>query len=132
LRVGVARLRRIVQDRMSTLERDTLVPGAAHQLPPDRGSHQGIFRFLPAFAVHGPGESPWPNWSTSAACRRSVPAVSPANAHRFEVRDVHRSHYGRICPIETPEGSNIGLINYLANFRAGQRFRLSWKRRMPK
>lgn len=52
--------------------------------------------------------------------KRRLSALGPGGLTRerasFEVRDVHRSHYGRICPIETPEGGNIGLISYLASF----------------
>src|SRR5262249_26407527 len=52
--------------------------------------------------------------------KRRISALGPGGLTReragFEVRDVHRSHYGRICPIQTPEGSNIGLINYLASY----------------
>src|SRR5580693_2560871 len=52
--------------------------------------------------------------------KRRLSALGPGGLSRerasFDVRDVHRSHYGRICPIQTPEGSNIGLINYLASY----------------
>ena len=52
--------------------------------------------------------------------KRRISAMGPGGLTKeragFEVRDVHRSHYGRICPIQTPEGANIGLINYLANY----------------
>ena len=53
---------------------------------------------------------------TSAACRPWAPAACRASAQASEVRDVHNSHYGRMCPIETPEGPNIGLIGSLASY----------------
>jgi DNA-directed RNA polymerase subunit beta len=60
--------------------------------------------------------------------KRRLSALGPGGLTReragFEVRDVHPTHYGRMCPIETPEGQNIGLINSLATFRAGEQVRL--------
>ena len=60
--------------------------------------------------------------------KRRLSALGPGGLTReragFEVRDVHPTHYGRICPIETPEGPNIGLINSLATFSAGEQIRL--------
>ena len=60
--------------------------------------------------------------------KRRLSALGPGGLTReragFEVRDVHPTHYGRMCPIETPEGPNIGLINSLATFARGQQVRL--------
>ncbi len=115
LRVGVARLRRIVQDRMSTLERETLVPAQLINFRPITAVIKEFFASsqLSQFMDQV-------NPLAELEHKRRLSALGPGGLTRerasFEVRDVHRSHYGRICPIETPEGSNIGLINYLANF----------------
>ena len=60
--------------------------------------------------------NPLAELTTSAACRRSARAACRRERAGFDVRDVHHSHYGRICPIETPEGPNIGLIGSLATY----------------
>ena len=115
LRVGVARLRRIVQDRMSTLDRDTLVPAQLINFRPITAVIKEFFASsqLSQFMDQV-------NPLAELEHKRRLSALGPGGLTRerasFEVRDVHRSHYGRICPIETPEGSNIGLINYLASF----------------
>ncbi len=115
LRIGLARLRRIIQDRMSTLDRDTLVPAQLINFRPISAVVKEFFassqlsQFMDQI-----------NPLAELEHKRRLSALGPGGLTRerasFEVRDVHRSHYGRICPIETPEGSNIGLINYLANF----------------
>lgn len=115
LRIGLARLRRIVQDRMSTLDRDTLVPAQLINFRPISAVVKEFFassqlsQFMDQI-----------NPLAELEHKRRLSALGPGGLTRerasFEVRDVHRSHYGRICPIETPEGSNIGLINYFANF----------------
>ena len=115
LRIGFARLRRIIQDRMSTLERETLVPAQLINFRPITAVVKEFFassqlsQFMDQI-----------NPLAELEHKRRLSAMGPGGLTRerasFEVRDVHRSHYGRICPIETPEGSNIGLINYLANF----------------
>ena len=78
------------------------------------GGGQGVLRFQPAFPVHGPEQNPL----SEVTHKRRVSALGPGGLTReragFEVRDVHPTHYGRVCPIETPEGPNIGLINSLA------------------
>ena len=64
--------------------------------------------------------------------KRRISALGPGGLTReragFDVRDVHRTHYGRICPIETPEGANIGLITSLASFARSTRWALSRRR----
>ncbi|MEK7608012.1 MAG: DNA-directed RNA polymerase subunit beta' [Patescibacteria group bacterium] len=115
LRVGVARLRRIVQDRMSTLDRDALAPAQLINFRPIAAVIKEFFASsqLSQFMDQV-------NPLAELEHKRRLSALGPGGLTRerasFEVRDVHRSHYGRICPIETPEGSNIGLINYLASF----------------
>jgi DNA-directed RNA polymerase, beta subunit/140 kD subunit len=85
------------------------------QHPPRGGGDQGVLRYLPAVPVHGPdqparGPDP-PASPVGPGSGRSVPG-----AGRLRGRDVHPSHYGRMCPIETPEGPNIGLIGALSTF----------------
>jgi DNA-directed RNA polymerase beta' subunit len=115
LRIGLARLRRIVQDRMSTSERDDLMPAQLINFRPITAVVKEFFassqlsQFMDQL-----------NPLAELEHKRRLSALGPGGLTRerasFEVRDVHRSHYGRICPIQTPEGANIGLINYLASF----------------
>ncbi len=115
LRIGFARLRRIIQDRMSTLDRESLVPAQLINFRPITAVVKEFFassqlsQFMDQI-----------NPLAELEHKRRLSALGPGGLTRerasFEVRDVHRSHYGRICPIETPEGANIGLINYLAGF----------------
>ena len=115
LRIGLARLRRIVQDRMSTLDRDSLLPSQLINFRPITAVVKEFFassqlsQFMDQI-----------NPLAELEHKRRLSALGPGGLTRerasFEVRDVHHSHYGRICPIETPEGSNIGLINYLASY----------------
>ncbi len=115
LRVGFARLRRIVQDRMSTLDVNTLTPV---QLINARPLMSVVKEFFSSSQLSQFMDQVNP--LAELEHKRRISAMGPGGLTReragFEVRDVHRSHYGRICPIETPEGSNIGLVNHLANF----------------
>jgi DNA-directed RNA polymerase beta' subunit len=115
LRIGFARLRRIIQDRMSTLERATLVPG---QLINFRPITTVVKEFFASSQLSQFMDQVNP--LAELEHKRRLSALGPGGLTRerasFEIRDVHRSHYGRICPIQTPEGSNIGLINYLASY----------------
>ena len=90
-------------------------PERPHQHPPGRGGDEGVLRRQPAQPVHGPDQS-----ARRADHKRRLSALGPGGLSReragFDVRDVHHSHYGRICPIETPEGPNIGLIGSLATY----------------
>ena len=115
LRVGFARLRRIIQDRMSTLGREGLLPAQLVNFRPISAVVKEFFassqlsQFMDQI-----------NPLAELEHKRRLSALGPGGLTRerasFEVRDVHRSHYGRMCPIETPEGHNIGLINYLASY----------------
>jgi DNA-directed RNA polymerase beta' subunit len=116
LRIGFARLRRIIQDRMSTIERDAqLLPSQLINFRPITAvvkeffSSSQLSQFMDQI-----------NPLSELEHKRRLSALGPGGLTRerasFEVRDVHHSHYGRICPIETPEGGNIGLINYLASY----------------
>ncbi len=115
LRLGLARMKRAVQDRMSIQEKDTLTPG---QLINFRLITAVVKEFFASSQLSQfmNQENPLSEVET----KRRISALGPGGLTRerasFEVRDVHRSHYGRICPIQTPEGANIGLISYLAGF----------------
>ena len=115
MRLGFSRMRRIVQDRMSTLEKTTLTPVQLVNVRPLIASVRDFFatssmsQFMDQV-----------NPLTELEHKRRVSALGPGGLSKeragFEVRDVHSSHYGRLCPIQTPEGQNIGLINYLSIF----------------
>ncbi|HVN26030.1 MAG TPA: DNA-directed RNA polymerase subunit beta' [Candidatus Paceibacterota bacterium] len=115
LRIGLARLRRIIQDRMSTEDKESLQPA---QLVNFRPIAAVIKEFFASSQLSQFMDQVNP--LAELEHKRRISALGPGGLTRerasFEVRDVHRSHYGRICPIQTPEGSNIGLINYLASF----------------
>jgi DNA-directed RNA polymerase beta' subunit len=115
LRIGLARLRRIVQDRMSTLEREGLMPS---QLVNFRPMSAAVREFFSSSQLSQFMDQVNP--LAEVEHKRRLSALGPGGLTReragFEVRDVHRSHYGRICPIQTPEGANIGLINYLSGY----------------
>jgi DNA-directed RNA polymerase subunit beta len=115
LRIGLARLRRIIQDRMSTEDKEHLMPAQLVNFRPVTAVVKEFFSSsqLSQFMDQV-------NPLAELEHKRRISALGPGGLTReragFEVRDVHRSHYGRICPIQTPEGGNIGLINYLASF----------------
>jgi DNA-directed RNA polymerase beta' subunit len=115
LRIGLARLRRIIQDRMSTEEKENLQPSQLVNFRPITAVVKEFFASsqLSQFMDQV-------NPLAELEHKRRISALGPGGLTRerasFEVRDVHRSHYGRICPIQSPEGANVGLINYLASF----------------
>ena len=115
IRVGLARLRRIVQDRMSTLDINTLT---SVQLINARPVMSVIKEFFSSSQLSQFMDQVNP--LAELEHKRRISSMGPGGLTReragFEVRDVHRSFYGRLCPIETPEGANIGLVNHLANF----------------
>lgn len=115
MRVGFARMRRIIQDRMSTLEPQSLSP---MQLVNPKPLMSVVREFLISSQLSQFMDQINP--LAELEHKRRLSAMGPGGLTReragFEVRDVHTSHYGRICPIETPEGQNIGLINHLAMF----------------
>ncbi|MDR3582137.1 MAG: DNA-directed RNA polymerase subunit beta' [Candidatus Pacebacteria bacterium] len=115
LRIGLARLRRIIQDKMSTEDKDSLQPA---QLVNFRPIAAVIKEFFASSQLSQFMDQVNP--LAELEHKRRISALGPGGLTRerasFEVRDVHRSHYGRICPIQTPEGSNVGLINYLASY----------------
>ena len=115
LRVGLLRMERIIKDRMSVLDSDIVVPS---QLINSRPIQAVLQEFFASSQL-----SQFMNQTNPLAeleHKRTLSATGPGGLSReragFEVRDVHPSHYGRICPIESPEGPNIGLVNYLASY----------------
>jgi DNA-directed RNA polymerase subunit beta len=115
LRVGLYRMVRNIKDRMSTCDPDTVVPGALINPRPVAASVKEFFSSsqLSQFMDQV-------NPLAELEHKRRLSAMGPGGLTReragFEVRDVHHSHYGRICPIETPEGPNIGLVGHLASY----------------
>ena len=113
LRVGIARMERIIKDRMSILETVTLIPSQLINARPFIASVREFFTTsqLSQFMDQT-------NPLSELEHRRLVSTMGPGGLTReragFEVRDVHSTFYGRICPIQTPEGPNIGLIGRLA------------------
>jgi DNA-directed RNA polymerase subunit beta len=115
VRVGVSRMKRNIQDRMSTIEPETAQPIAFINPRPLQASIKEFFTTnqLSQFMQQQ-------NMLTELEHLRVLSALGPGGLTReragMEVRDVHPSHYGRLCPIHTPEGPNIGLILHLANY----------------
>ena len=114
-RIGLARMERIVKDRMSTRDIETLTPGQLINARPVIGAVKEFFMSsqLSQFMDQT-------NPLAELEHKRRISAMGPGGLSReragFEVRDVHRTHYGRICPIATPEGPNIGLVGHMASF----------------
>ncbi len=114
-RIGLLRVERIIKDRMSVCDPDTVTPSQLINIRPIIASMQEFFASsqLSQFMDQT-------NPLSELGHKRRLSAMGPGGLSReragFEVRDVHRSHYGRICPIETPEGPNIGLVNSLASY----------------
>ncbi len=115
LRVGFARTVRNIKDRMSTCDLLTVVPG---QLVNSRPIAAAIKEFFSSSQLSQFMDQVNP--LAELEHKRRISAMGPGGLTReragFEVRDVHPSHYGRICPVETPEGPNIGLVGHLATY----------------
>ena len=115
LRVGFMRVERIVKDRMSTLDISTVTPS---QLINPRPITAVVKEFFTSSQICQFMDNQNP--LAELEHKRRLSATGPGGLTReragFEVRDVQPSHYGRICPIQTPEGPNIGLITYLASY----------------
>ncbi|MFH1098801.1 MAG: DNA-directed RNA polymerase subunit beta [Candidatus Uhrbacteria bacterium] len=115
LRVGLARMERIVKDRMSTMDITSLTPAKLINARPVIGAIREFFMSsqLSQFMDQT-------NPLAELEHKRRLSAMGPGGLSReragFDVRDVHRTHYGRICPIATPEGPNIGLVGHLASY----------------
>lgn len=115
LRVGLTRMERIIKDRMSTLDIYTLAPA---QLINARPLVAAVKEFFTSYQLSQFMDQVNP--LAELEHKRRISATGPGGLTReragFEVRDVHPSHYGRICPIETPEGPNVGLVGHLASY----------------
>jgi len=112
-RIGLLRMERVIKERMSIIDRESVTPSALMNVRPVVAAMREFFGAsqLSQFMDQT-------NPLAELTHKRRVSALGPGGLSReragFEVRDVHHSHYGRICPIETPEGPNIGLIGSLA------------------
>ena len=114
-RIGLSRMERVVRERMTTQDLDSVSPQSLINIKPVTAAVKEFFgssQFSQFMDQNNPlGE---------LTHKRRLSALGPGGLSRdragFEVRDVHYSHYGRMCPIETPEGPNIGLINSLATY----------------
>jgi len=114
-RVGLLRMERAIRERMSSVEIDTVMP---HDLINAKPASAAVREFFGSSQLSQFMDQTNP--LSEVTHKRRLSALGPGGLTReragFEVRDVHPTHYGRICPIETPEGPNIGLINSLATF----------------
>ena len=115
LRVGLYRMVRNIKDRMSTCDIETVVPG---QLVNPRPVAAAVKEFFSSSQLSQFMDQVNP--LAELEHKRRLSAMGPGGLTRerasFEVRDVHSSHYGRICPVETPEGPNIGLVGHMATY----------------
>ncbi|MDR2465733.1 MAG: DNA-directed RNA polymerase subunit beta [Streptococcaceae bacterium] len=114
-RIGLTRMERVVRERMSVQETETLTPQGLINIRPVVASMKEFFgssQLSQFMDQHNP--------LSELSHKRRLSALGPGGLTRdragYEVRDVHYSHYGRMCPIETPEGPNIGLINNLSSY----------------
>ena len=114
-RIGLSRLERVVRERMTTQDLETVSPQSLINIKPVTAAVKEFFGSsqLSQFMDQN-------NPLSELTHKRRLSALGPGGLSRdragFEVRDVHYTHYGRMCPIETPEGPNIGLINSLATY----------------
>ena len=115
LRVGLMRMERIIKDRMSTLDPLTITP---IQLINPRPLMAVVKEFFASsqFSQFMDNENPLAELEHKRRLTTTGPGGLTRERAGFEVRDVQPSHYGRICPIETPEGPNVGLVGHLASF----------------
>lgn len=115
VRIGLLRMERAIRERMSSVEIDTYMP---HDLINSKPAQAAVREFFGSSQLSQFMDQTNP--LSEITHKRRLSALGPGGLTReragFEVRDVHPTHYGRICPIETPEGPNIGLINSLATF----------------
>ena len=114
-RIGFSRLDRVIRERMTVQDLDTVTPQSLINIRPVTAVIKEFFGSSPLSQFMDQN-----NPLAELTHKRRLSALGPGGLSRdrasFDVRDIHYTHYGRMCPIETPEGPNIGLINYLATF----------------
>ena len=114
-RIGFSRMERVIRERMTTQDLDIVTPQSLINIRPVTAAITEFFGSSPLSQFMDQN-----NPLAELTHKRRMSALGPGGLSRdrasFEVRDVHYSHYGRLCPIETPEGPNIGLISYLATY----------------
>ena len=120
-RIGLLRMERAIRERMSSVDIDTVMP---HDLINAKPAAAAVREFFGSSQLSQFMDQTNP--LSEITHKRRLSALGPGGLTReragFEVRDVHPSHYGRICPVETPEGPNIGLINSLATYARVNRY----------
>ena len=114
-RIGFSRLDRVIRERMTVQDLDTVTPQSLINIRPVTAVIKEFFGSSPLSQFMDQN-----NPLSELTHKRRLSALGPGGLSRerasLDVRDIHYTHYGRMCPIETPEGPNIGLINYLATF----------------
>ena len=120
-RIGFARMERVIRERMTLQDQDVITPQSLINIRPVSAAIKEFFGSSPLSQFMDQT-----NPLAELTHKRRMSALGPGGLSRdrasFEVRDVHYSHYGRLCPIETPEGPNIGLISYMASYARVNRF----------
>ncbi len=114
-RIGFSRMERVIRERMTIQDRNIVIPQSLINIRPVTAAIKEFFGSSPLSQFMDQN-----NPLAELTHKRRLSALGPGGLSRdrasMEVRDVHYSHYGRLCPIETPEGPNIGLISYLATY----------------
>lgn len=120
VRIGLSRMERVIRERMSSSENENITPQGLINIRPVTASIKEFFgssQLSQFMDQHNP--------LSELSHKRRFSALGPGGISRdrasYEVRDVHYTHYGRMCPIETPEGPNIGLINNLSSYAKSKR-----------
>ncbi len=120
-RIGFSRMERVIRERMTIQDMDIVTPQSLINIRPVTAAIKEFFGSSPLSQFMDQT-----NPLAELTHKRRMSALGPGGLSRdrasFEVRDVHYSHYGRLCPIETPEGPNIGLISYMASYARVNRF----------
>ncbi|NCB62130.1 MAG: DNA-directed RNA polymerase subunit beta [Clostridia bacterium] len=120
-RIGFSRMERVIRERMTIQDLDIVTPQSLINIRPVTASIKEFFGSSPLSQFMDQT-----NPLAELTHKRRMSALGPGGLSRdrasFDVRDVHYSHYGRLCPIETPEGPNIGLISYLASYAQINRY----------
>ena len=120
-RIGFSRMERVIRERMTTQDIDSVTPQSLINIRPVTAAIKEFFGSSPLSQFMDQT-----NPLAELTHKRRLSALGPGGLSRdrasFDVRDIHYSHYGRLCPIETPEGPNIGLISYLASFARINKF----------